>query len=375
MEDEKPPHIIIENGSYSIKAGLSGEEGPRAVFSSCVGYTKYSDAIIVGNDGRSFFVGKDAEDRRGILKLHYPIEKGIINNFDEMEKIWRHIFTNELCSAPELHNTMLIVSPMESKENKEKMVEIMFETFNVPGLYIKLTSELALYSHGKLEGTVLDLGDGVNYCSSICDGHSIPGSLFQLDITGRDLTEYMTKVFKENGKNIITQYEKEICRCIKEKACYVALDFEDEIQSVNPYDYELPDGTHIDIKDIRIQCPEIFFKPSLIEKEGDNIAQICYKSIQKCDIDKRKELYSNIVLSGGSSLFKGLQERLTKEIKKLVPEIMKEQVKVISSPERRYSTWIGGSILTNNSAFNSMWITKTEYEESGAIIVHSKCLI
>jgi len=373
MEDEKPPHIIIENGSYSIKAGLSGEEGPRALFSSCVGYPKYGDAILIGANKIRFFVGDYAEARSGILNLHYPIEKGIINNFDEMEKIWGHIFTNELCSAPELHNTMLIVSPIESKENKEKMVEIMFETFNVPGLYIKLTSELALYSHGKLEGTVLDLGDGVNYCCSICDGYSIPESLIQLDITGRDLTEYMRKIFKENGKNDFTQYEKEICRHIKEKACYVALDFEDEVKSVDPYDYELPDGTHIDIKDIRIQCPEIFFKPSLIEKEGDNIAQICYKSIQKCDIIKRKEFYNTIVLSGGSSLFKGLPKRLTKEIKKLVPEIMKEQVKVIADPERRYSVWIGASIITSKSTFDQMWITKKEYEESGPKIVHSKC--
>ena len=157
----------------------------------------------------------------------------------------------------------------------------------------------------------------------------------------------MMKLLTETGMRFSTTAEKEIVKAIKEKACYVALDFEEELKSVEPFDYELPDGQHVVVKDQRIRCPEALFKPMMVGKEGSGIGQTCYDSIQKCDIDVRKDLYNCVVLSGGTSMYNGLPERL--------------------------AVWIGGSILSSISTFESMWITKTEYEESGATIVHRKC--
>ena len=370
--EEGKPHIIIDNGTGYCKAGLSGEEGPRAVFPACVGYPKYA-AGMVGGDKKEFFVGADAEAKRGVLKLNYPIEHGVVNNWDDMEKIWGHVFTNELRVAPEEHNVMLTEAPMNPKENREKMAQIMFETFNVPGLYIAIQAVLSLYSAGKFTGIVADSGDGVTHFVPIFDGYSLPHAVIRLDLAGRDLTEFMMKLLTETGQRFSTTAEKEIVKAIKEKACYVALDFEEELKSVEPFDYELPDGTHVIVKDQRIRCPEALFKPSMVGKEGNGIGQTCYDSIQKCDIDVRKDLYNCVVLSGGTSMYNGLPERLTKEIKALAPESMKEEVKVIASPERKFAVWIGGSILSSISTFESMWITKTEYEESGATIVHRKC--
>ena len=369
---ETKPHIIIDNGTGYCKAGLSGEEGPRAVFPACVGYPKYSTGMIVG-DKKEVYVGADAEAKRGILKLNYPIEHGVVNNWDDMEKIWGHVFTNELRVAPEEHNVMLTEAPMNPKENREKMAQIMFETFNVPGLYIAIQAVLSLYSAGKFTGIVADSGDGVTHFVPIFDGYSLPHAIVRLDLAGRDLTEYMMKLLTETGMRFSTTAEKEIVKAIKEKSCYVALDFEEELKSVEPFDYELPDGTHVIVKDQRIRCPEALFKPSLVGKEGNGIGQTCYDSIQKCDIDVRKDLYNCVVLSGGSSMYNGLPERLSKEIKALAPESMKEEVKVVASPERKFAVWIGGSILSSISTFESMWITKTEYEESGVTIVHRKC--
>ena len=369
---EAKPHIIIDNGTGYCKAGLSGEEGPRAVFPACVGYPKYTSGMV-GGDKKEFFVGADAEAKRGVLKLNYPIEHGVVNNWDDMEKIWGHVFTNELRVAPEEHNVMLTEAPMNPKENREKMAQIMFETFNVPGLYIAIQAVLSLYSAGKFTGIVADSGDGVTHFVPIFDGYSLPHAVIRLDLAGRDLTEYMMKLLTETGMRFSTTAEKEIVKAIKEKSCYVALDFEEELKSVEPFDYELPDGTHVIVKDQRIRCPEALFKPSMVGKEGNGIGQTCYDSIQKCDIDVRKDLYNCVVLSGGTSMYNGLPERLTKEIKALAPESMKEEVKVIASPERKFAVWIGGSILSSISTFESMWITKTEYEESGATIVHRKC--
>lgn len=139
------------------------------------------------------------------------------------------------------------------------------------------------------------------------------------------------------------------------------------------FDYELPDGTQVNIKDQRIICPEALFKPSIIGRDGNGIGQSCYYSIEKCDIDIKKELYNCVCLSGGNSMFKGFPERLKKEMKVLAPESMKEEIKIFSPPERKFSVWIGGSILSSISTFESMWITKSEYEESYSYIVPRKC--
>ena len=364
-EIENKPHIIIDNGTGYCKAGLSGEEGPRAVFPSCVGYPKYYSGMV-GGDKKEYFVGADAEAKRKVLKLNHPIDRGIVNNWDDMEKIWGHIFTNELHVVPEEHNVMLTEVIMNPKENREKMAQIMFETFNIPGLYIALQPSLVLYASGKFTGFALELGEGVSQFCPILDGFQDPIKGERIDFGGKDLSDYMAKILVDTGKRFTTVGEKMIAKTIKEKTCYVALDFDDEIKSVEPFDYELPDGTHLIIKDQRIRCPEILFHSE------NNIAQKCTDIIQKCYIDFRKDYYNCIILSGGNSMFNGLAERLTREIKNLAPLSMEEEIKVIAFPYRKFSTWIGGSILSSISTFESMWITKTEYEESGATIVHKK---
>ena len=243
----------------------------------------------------------------------------------------------------------------------------------MPGLYIAIQAVLSLYSAGKFTGIVADSGDGVTHFVPIFDGYSLPHAVIRLDLAGRDLTEFMMKLLTETGTRFSTTAEKEIVKAIKEKACYVALDFEEELKSVEPFDYELPDGTHIIIKDQRIRCPEALFDPSMIDKSDFmGIGEACNYSIQRCDCNLRKDLYNCIILSGGSSMFEGLPERLTKEIKCLAPESMKEEVNIIASPERKFAVSIGGYYLSSISSFESGLITKTEYEENGATIVDKK---
>lgn len=135
--------------------------------------------------------------------------------------------------------------------------------------------------------------------------------------------------------------------------------------------YELPDGQVITIGDERFRCPEVLFDPVMIGKEFEGIHKRVFSSIMQCDIDIRTDLYQNVVLSGGTTMFPGITERMTKELTALVPQGKK--VKVIAPNERKYSVWIGGSILGSLSSFQQMWITKSEYEEAGPSIVHRKC--
>ena len=371
-EDDAKPNIIIDNGSGYCKAGFSGEEGPRAVFPAIVGRPK-NPGIMVGAEKKDFFVGLQAEEKRGILHLAYPIEHGIVTDWNDMEKIWDHTFTNELRVTPEEHNVMLTEAPINPKHNREKMAQIMFETFNVQGLYIAIQAVLSLYSAGKFTGIVCDSGDGVTHMVPIYDGYSLPHCVLRMDLAGRDITDHLIKILNEVNVSLTTSAEREIAKDIKEKVCYIALDPETEINEVKEMSYEMPDGTVIKVKDQRFRAPEILFHPEQCGKEPGGVDHKCFDSIGKSDIDVRKDLYQCIVLSGGTTMFSGLPERLTKEIKALAPESMKNNVKVIAVPERKYSVWIGGSILSSISTFGCMWITREEYNESGPQVVHRKC--
>ena len=371
-EQESNPPIIIDIGSGYIKAGIGGEEGPRCIFPTCIGYPKFSN-FLVDNDRKEFFVGIDAEIKCRILKVNYPIEKGVINNWDDIEKIFEHVFENELKIDPTQQEIFLIDNLFCTKKNREEYSKIMFETFCVPKLYISNSSVLSLFSEGKFDGFIIDSGDSVTQFSPILDGKILSHASIGLDLAGRNLTEYMIKLLEECGIRLTTTADKIYGKLIKEKACYVALDFEEELKNVKNYKYVLPDNRDVIVKDQRFRCPEALFKPSMIGKEENGFGQTCYDSIQKCNKDFRKNLFNNIFLSGGNSFFKGFQERLTKEIKRIAPKSMKKEVKVFASSNRKFSAWIGGSILTSISSFQSNWITKAEYEEYGATIVHRKC--
>ena len=372
---DENPAVVVDNGSGMIKAGIAGEDAPKAYFPSVVGIPKYDK--IHGADEKDFYVGQDAIKKRGVLKLEYPLQSGIIQDLDQMTKIWHYCYHNELKVDPSHQPVLLTEAPLNPKKNREDMIEIFFEQFKVPAFYVFTQAVLSLYASGRTTGLVVDSGDGVTHIVVVYDGYSIQHVVNRMDIAGRNLTEYMQKHLTEDGHNLKSTAEKEIVKEIKENVCHVALDYKQELAAYEEddskkVDFTLPDGKKIRIGNLAIRTPECMFQPSMLGLDIPGMHLNIHQSIQKCDIDLRRELYENITLSGGTTMFEGLPARINKEISHLVSDTVK--VKVIAPIERKFSVWIGGSVLSTLATFQSSWITQAEFAETGPSIVHRKCV-
>jgi actin-related protein len=376
MSDELQT-VIIDNGSGMVKAGFAGEEAPRAVFPSIVGRPKHANAMQ-GAAQKSEFVGEEAQQKRGILNLNYPIAAGIVESWEDMEKVWNHTFYNELRVAPEeCTGVLLTEAPRNPKQNREKMISIMFETFQVKNTYVALQAVMSLYAAGRTTGLVCDAGDGVSHTIPVYEGYCIPHAIEKMEIAGRVLTDWMQKLLLGTGESFTSSAELEIVKDIKEKVAFVAQNYETELaeaqnSSEKDMQFTLPDKRVITVPaSARMQCPELLFKPELNGKSCKALHALCNESIQASDIDVRKDLCKNIILSGGTTMYDGLADRLKDEIVAKLPA--GAEVRIVASADRKYAVWKGASTLASLSTFESSWITADDYQEHGAQVVHRKC--
>ncbi|XP_026192052.1 alpha-centractin [Cyclospora cayetanensis] len=367
--------LVLDNGTGIIKTGFAGDDAPKALCPSFVGRPKHKRVMAGAAEG-DVFVGPKAEALRGLLRLSYPMRHGIVQDWLDMELLWAYVFSDLKVNSEE-HPVLLTESVLNPRRQREKAAEIFFESFNSPALFVSAQPILALYSSGRTTGLVLDCGEGVSHAVPVIEGFALSHAITRADVAGRDITEYLAVLLRRAGYIFHTSAEYEVVRQIKEQACYVAFNPQKEEaasfeKSGGGYPFQLPDGTAVSVGSERYRAPEILFHPSLIGLEYPGVHELIGTSISRADLDLRRTLYSQLVLAGGSTYFHGFGDRLLNEVRKIAPKDIK--IRISAPPERKISTWIGGSILASLSTFKKMWVAKQEYEESGASILHRKTL-
>ena len=373
FNEEDKQTLVIAIGGLTLQAGFAGEDEAHAIFPSVVGHS-----IGRGGGGltqQDLYIGDAAYAKRGVLKLQHPIESGgAVADWDNMEKILHYAFYVKLGCAPEEHNGVVITdSPKSSPEQREKLCQILFDSFKVPKLYITTKPLLALYASGRATGVSVHLTGSGAVAAPVCEHLGIGEAVRTSHIGGHELTECLRQLLTERGLRF-SEHASEggFVNELKERLAYVALDLDAEMQSsALEKPHELPNGEVITIGNERFRCTEPLFSPALVGSSAPGLAWLVADSIRACNVDTQAALWGHVVLSGGSSLFPGLSDRLHKELTAIAPA--STRVNVIAPPEREFSAWIGGSIIGSLNVFESRAISRAEYEAVGPPIVHRKC--
>lgn len=395
------PAIVIDPGTAFTKIGWSGNVEPSYIMPTVVGV---EDSVTTSKSSlgdMDFLIGDEALANRKKYSIHSDIiSKGQIQNWELMDKFLQHSIFKYLRCDPEDHYFLLTEPPLNLPENREYTAEIMFETFNVAGLYIAVQSVLALAasrSPGKvsdsnfLTGTVIDSGEGGTHVIPVVDGYVIGSSIKSIPIAGKELTHFIQGLLKERGEDVPYEDSFEIAKTVKEKYCYTCSDIAKEFNK----HHENPDkyikklvGTStrwkkpysIDLGYERFLAPEIFFNPEIYSSDFTTpLSKLVDEAIQSSPIDTRRALYKNVVLSGGTTMFKDFGRRIQRDLKQVVDERMGKQtrkgqeieVNVSTHHMQRFAVWFGGSVLATTPQFYTSCHTKADYEEYGPSIART----
>ena len=366
MSKNKIRPVVIDNGTVFSKIGFAGEDQPRAIIQTL----PRNPIKIKPSASQVTLIEKKPPPKtireKGFLEGVSPMKGGVIKDWNAMERFWEYCFYKMLKINPTDHPVILTETALNTKENKNKIMEIMFEVFNVPAIYIGMQAVLSLYATGRMTGCVINSGESVTDIVPICENYVNNQAIQKIELAGQDITKFLQKLMRQAGYPLITEQEKRVLIDIKENECYIAADFEEEITIAKDIskiqkEHLMPDGNKIIVGIERFTAPECIFNPSIMGKELPPLHEALYEAIIQSDIHYRKELFNNIILSGGNTLFSGFKERISMELRKLIPE--SSNIKIIAPEDRMITTWYGGSLLAALPSFKNLTIKKQQYYE------------
>mmetsp|Transcript_47136 Transcript_47136/g.106817 ORF Transcript_47136/g.106817 Transcript_47136/m.106817 type:complete len:402 (-) Transcript_47136:217-1422(-) len=380
------PCVVCDNGTGFVKVGYAGENFPRSIFPSMIGrpILRAEEAVNEAVVLKEVMCGDEAADPRArpSLDCKYPVEEGIVRDWEGMTWLWNYTFREKLGIDPKEHKILLTEPPMNPIENREKLCETMFETYGFGQVNVSIQAMLTLYAQGLFTGVVVDTGDGVSHVVPVWEGFVPEDLIHRLNVAGRHTTDYLIKLLLLRGYAFNRSADFETVRQIKEKFCYVAHDIEQERKlaletTVLEETYTLPDGRVIRLGRERFEAPEALFNPDLIDVESKDggLSTMVFRMIQKASMDTRPAYYKHIVLSGGTSMYPGLPSRLEKDITdQYLKEILKGdkarlkkfKIKVEDPPRRKHMVFLGGSVLADIMKDRpEFWMSKADYHELG----------
>ncbi|GMM53052.1 actin-related protein 3 [Starmerella bacillaris] len=396
------PAVVMDNGTGLTKLGFAGNDSPSFILPTAIATNE--DSTRSRRTSPSYVIGEEALARADgqNYSLSYPIRHGQIENWDQMERFWESSIFKYLRCEPEDHRFLLTEPPLNAPENREMTAEIMFETFNCAGLYIAVQAVLALAASWTspkvvgqpLTGTVIDSGDGVTHVIAVAEGYVIGSSIKHIPIAGRDITSFIQTMLRDRGEKDTSLRTAER---IKQEYCYVCPDivtefkrYDQDVTRFKKYEAEQNAGkvVTVDVGYERFMAPEIFFSPEIATPDYlTPLPEVVDNVVQSSPIDVRKGLYKNIVLSGGSTMFKDFGRRLQRDVKHLVDQRLRQyeqqagvkssgvEVQVVSHKRQRSAVWFGGSLMAQTPEFKNYCYSKQDYDEYGPGIVRQFSLM
>lgn len=381
--DDDASTIIIDVGSGFIKAGFDHEEKPSCVFPSLIGRPRRRYTSLY--PGNPSFVGMDGVKLRQHLSFYHPVDHGHVDDWLDMEDMWSHIYLRELgVENSAEHPVLATLPPRASRNHKENLLETFFESHDAPAVSLQVQGHLALYSHGRTTGLVVEIGEGVTQVVPTIHGWMDTHSTQRTDFGGVELTMYLQKLLCDRGYALTTRDEFEFCRVIKEKLCYVASNPTEEADTDKAAEWFLPDGVQlrtgqgsITLDNERFYAAEPLFEPHIIQRECPALTEQVWACVNSVALDHRKDMLEAVVLSGGTTLLPGLKERLAKELRLTAPEQARGVVRVSGheGEARLYGVWMGAKVCcksTIRDAQKEEWVSREEWEEEGPSLLLRK---
>uniref|UniRef100_A0A672M8Y4 Actin-like protein 6A n=1 Tax=Sinocyclocheilus grahami TaxID=75366 RepID=A0A672M8Y4_SINGR len=400
--------LVFDMGSYSVRAGYAGEDCPKADFPTVIGVTldREDGSTLMETDGEK---GKQSATTyyidtnqlrvpRESMEVMSPLKNGMIEDWDSFQAILDHTYKMHFKSEPSLHPVLMSEASWNTRAKREKLTELMFEHYNIPAFFLCKSAVLSAFANGRSTGLVLDSGSTHTTAIPVHDGYVLQQGIVKSPLAGDFMSMQCRELFQELGVEIVPPYviasKVRSTQCVTREwliMCTVIQDFQASVLQVSdsPYDeqvaaqmptvhYELPNGYNCDFGAERLKIPEGLLDPSNAKGLSGNtmlgVGHVVTTSVGMCDIDIRPGLYGSVVVTGGNTLIQGFTDRLNRELSQKTPPSMR--LKLIANNttvERRFSAWIGGSILASLGTFQQMWISKQEYEEGGKQCVDRKC--
>eukprot|EP00927_Polykrikos_kofoidii_P062471 TRINITY_DN57287_c0_g1_i1.p1 TRINITY_DN57287_c0_g1~~TRINITY_DN57287_c0_g1_i1.p1 ORF type:complete len:432 (+),score=78.57 TRINITY_DN57287_c0_g1_i1:37-1296(+) len=399
---EPTPSLVLDVGGDSIKGGFSGQEAPRATVSTLTRRPrrpKFTESAPEATPETTPEVDADTYTVR-------LIEHGVVTNFCSFDEVLSRTF-EAIGADPSAQPLLVTEAPLNPKSNREMLAQKLFEQYDVPALHVTIPGALSLTAEGLHTGVVIDVGDGVSYSVPVFEGFALTHAVRRVNIGGRDLTNYLARLLSEERgcTALVGQDGNVTAREIKESLCYVARDYQAALsearhrQDAGPEKstariarqlwverqvertpmedqggektFTLPDGTTVAAGTERFRCPEALFQPMNIGIEADSLQKFAYTSITKCEVDLQRPLSQNIVLTGGSMQFPGMEARMHQELRNHLPPSLPVKVSLTQDPVN--SAWVGGSIMASLENMQTKWTTKEEYLEYGLQALHKRC--